>query len=556
MKYRWLLLLTILGLTLFLGACSNSMEGMDHDMPEMDNEKQPTDNQNEEVTSPENTLTSTVATEVITDNEFTIVAQERQHSLNKDESVLAWTFNGSVPGPQIRVTEGENVKVNLKNELTDPVTIHWHGLPVPNNMDGIPGVTMNAVQPGETFTYEFNASVPGTYWYHSHQDGVNQVDKGLYGSFIIEPKEGLDVDRDYTLVLDEWIGSNGMQMENEAEHDMDNMSSNESTDEDSDSSSMEGMDHSGMDMDDDSMEEMDHEEGDSSMGHDMSMYNIFTINGKSGDMIEPLQVKEGEKVRIRLVNAGFMSHKFHIHGQDIKVVSSDGQQISNPGTFRDQLIQVAPGERYDIEFIADKPGNWWIECHGEMEGTDGMKIQLQYEGYNGQQDAPNADESLPLFDLVNYGEKEQTVFTLDQAYDIEYTMDLNTEMDNSGMIYTINGKAYPKTEEIVVQEGDLVKVKLVNNSETDDHPMHLHGHFFQVLSKNGKPLDDAVIMKDTLNLKPGEEYEVAFKADNTGDWMFHCHDLHHASAGMVTKVTYEGFKPDFTPDPNANNQPE
>ena len=102
--------------------------------------------------------------------------------------MTAWTFNGSVPGPEIRVKEGENVKIKLKNELPEPVTIHWHGLPVPNNMDGIPGVTMNAVQPGKSFTYEFKATVPGTYWYHSHQNSADQVDKGLYGSLIVEKK--------------------------------------------------------------------------------------------------------------------------------------------------------------------------------------------------------------------------------------------------------------------------------------------------------------------------------------------------------------------------------
>jgi FtsP/CotA-like multicopper oxidase with cupredoxin domain len=108
----------------------------------------------------------------------------------------------------------------------------------------------------------------------------------------------------------------------------------------------------------------------------------------------------------------------------------------------------------------------------------------------------------------------------------------------------------------MVKEGDNVKVKLVNKSKSDDHPMHLHGQFFQVLSKNGKPLTESPVIKDTINLEPGEEYEIAFKADNPGNWLFHCHDLHHAAAGMVTQVNYEGFEPDFTPDPETNNKPE
>ena len=171
-------------------------------------------------------------------------------------------------------------------------------------------------------------------------------------------------------------------------------------------------------------------------------------------------------------------------------------------------------------------------------------------------DKPNQDENLPEFTYTNYGTPKDGGFTLDQKYDVEYTMNLNTETKDNELAYTINGKTFPDTESINVKEGDLVKVKIVNNSESDDHPMHLHGVFFQILSKNGKPLEGSPIIKDTVNLKPGDEYVIAFKADNPGNWLFHCHDLHHASAGMVTQVKYEGFKPDFTPDPEANNKPE
>lgn len=474
-------------------------------------------------------------------NQFEIVAKEASHLLTSDLSVPVWTFNGSVPGPQIRVKVGEDVKVKLVNELPDPVTIHWHGIPVPNNMDGIPGITMNAVQPGENFVYEFTAEDTGTYWYHSHQDGVNQVDKGLYGSFVVEDKTQEEIDRDYTLVLDEWMSNpDSMNMENEATE--------------SDSDNMEGMDHEGMDMESDMESESGNMEG---MDHDMSEYDIFTINGKSGASITPLPVTEGEKVRIRLVNAGFMSHSIHLHGHDFKVVSSDGQEITNPQTIRDQSISIAPGERYDIEFTADNPGDWLLECHGDMQGTDGMKIAIQYEDFDGATaDKSNNQEELETFDLAAYGEKEPGVLTLNQDYDVSYTMDLNTRMAEGGTEYTINEEVFPETENIKVNEGDLVKVKLVNNSMMDDHPMHLHGHFFQVLSKNGEPIQGSPILKDTLNLKPGEEYEVAFIADNPGNWLFHCHDLHHASAGMVTQVQYDGFTPDFIPNPEANNQPE
>ncbi len=535
MTKRLIQIFSLLLFILILGACSdsNSMNGMDHSNMDM-GEKQEQEGTADDTTT--KGLKQTVSTEKIEKNEFTLVAQERKHTLTEGKDITAWTFNGSVPGPEIRVQEGEDVKIILKNELKDPVTIHWHGIPVPNSMDGIPGVTMNAVQPGESFTYEFNASVPGTYWYHSHQDGVNQVDKGLYGSFIIEGKNDEKFDKDYTLVLDEWMSDKG------------SMPIDESTD----SGSMEGMDHSSMDT------KEEEKSDDADMGHDMSsMYDTFIINGKSGKDVTPLPVKEGDKVRLRLVNAGFMSHKIHIHGHDFKVIGTDGQEINNPTVIKDELISIAPGERYDIEFIANNPGNWYIESHDDMEVTQGMKALIQYKDFSGKAiDQPNEKENLPIFELTSYGISEKAEFSLEQKYDLEYTMDLDTVSDGMMEKYTINDQTYPDTDNLQVKDGDLVKVKLVNNSKNDDHPMHLHGHFFQVLSKNGKPVQGSPIIKDTLNLKPGEEYVVAFKADNPGNWMFHCHDLHHASAGMVTHVIYDGFKPDFTPDSNANNQPE
>ncbi|MEI5908485.1 multicopper oxidase family protein [Bacillus spongiae] len=447
-------------------------------------------------------------------NEFMIVANERKHTFTKNSSIEAWTFNGSVPGSQIRLKQGEEVKIHLKNELPDPITIHWHGITVNNNMDGIPGVTQNAVQPGDTYTYRFTPEDPGTYMYHTHQDGVNQMDKGLAGSLIVEPQEAEQLDRDYTLVLDEW-----------------NTNSDEKL-----GGMMEGM-----------MEGM--------MGN-MDAYDMYTINGKTGESIKPLEVKEGEKVRIRLVNVGFMSHAFHLHGHEYKIVAVDGQKINEPKAIENKLISVAPGERYDIEFTADNSGDWYLERHGNEEGTENMKIQIKYKNATVNEDRSNQQVALPHFDYTSYGEASDSPFALSQVYDVEYTMDLNTEMKNHEMAYTINGKTFPNTENIQVKEGEKVKVTLRNNSMMDDHPMHLHGHFFQIISKNGKLVEGSPIIKDTVNLTPGDEYVIAFEADNPGDWLFHCHDLHHASAGMVNMVKYDNFQPDFELDPNANNKPE
>jgi FtsP/CotA-like multicopper oxidase with cupredoxin domain len=522
-------------IALLLTGCVNAGG---HTMHGMDHANKTTDQKQEQV--PDQTGTTT-KTAVLTGKEFILTAKVSQQELAPGVTLPVWTFNNSVPGPVIRVKQGETVKITLRNELPEPVSIHWHGYPVPNAMDGVPGVTQNAVQPGQSFTYEFKATVPGTYWYHSHQDSVNQLDRGLYGALIVEPKDGPGVDRDYTLVLDEWMSA-GIHMSGG------NMPA----------SHMSGMDHDHMHMSgSDNGKSTGHGQTNSDHGgHDMNMYDLFTINGKSGSLVEKLPVRHGEKVRIRLINAGFLTHHIHLHGHEFKITAVDGQPLNNPGVLKDNVVAIAPGERYDIEFEANNPGQWFIEDHGDKEAVKGMKAVIAYEGSAGGADQPNEKAQLAAVDLSSYGQAGKMNFTLDQKYTLEYTMNLNTENKNGDTVYTINGKTFPETEPIKVKKGGTVKVRLVNNSKTDDHPMHLHGHFFQILSKNGKPLKGAPLIKDTLNLKPGEEYVVAFQANNKGDWMFHCHDLHHASAGMVTELKYTDYKTDFVPDPGAGNKPE
>ena len=528
-----LLLYFVLSLVLVvLAACSNSNSSMSgHDMSNMDMGDKNTTASNTPKNNDDSNLPLTTSIKELSGPTINLTAKEAVNQFDSQHKFTVWTFNGSVPGSLIRVKQGEKVTVNLKNELSEPVTIHWHGLPVPNSQDGIPGVTQNAVQPGKTFTYEFIATVPGTYWYHSHQDSVNQLDKGLYGALIVEGKNEEKADKDYTLVLDDWI------------------SSGETMDE------MDGM--SGMDMSSDNGNSSNHDMASMDMGDDMSMYDLYTINGKSGSSIEPLKVNEGDKVRIRLINAGYLSHNIHLHGHDFKVISTDGNPVNNPTIINNEIIRVAPGERYDIEFTANNPGDWYLESHDDDQtAAKNMVAKIQYEGSTKTTDKRNFKDSLPVLDITKYGEATKSNFTLSQKYNVEYTMELNTGMDKNGMVYTINGKTFPNTAPITVKKGDLVKVTLKNLSESADHPMHLHGHTFQVLSKNGQPLTGSPILKDTLNLKPGDEYEVAFIADNPGDWMFHCHDLHHASAGMVTELKYDGFAPAFKVDPNAGNKPE
>lgn len=546
----------VLSLTGCFNKNANTMSGMDHSTMDHSSMNQPS------TAAAGASAAITVKPTTIRQTEFTLTAQASNLEVEPGVKLPVWTFNNSVPGPEIRVKQGDKVKITLKNELPEPVAIHWHGLPVPFAVDGIPGMTQNAVQPGQSYTYEFTASAVGTYWYHSHQDSVNQIDRGLYGALIVEPKEDT-VTRDYTLMLDEWMSSEIGKTGYAA------------------ADGMSGMDHSMMNMNH-SMAGMastspaaaaDAHSGHSGSGgsaaapssagtsagtaHDMSMYDLLTINGKTGSGVENLPVKQGDHVRLRLINAGYKTHTLHLHGHEWKVTATDGQPVNQPQLLKDTLLAIAPGERYDIEFEANNPGQWYLEDHGSEPGVKGMKIKLAYEGSAESKDQPNdALTSLPVFSFTQYGRPAQAAFTLEQQYDVTYTMELGTGTKAGATVYTINGKTFPDTDPIRVKKGDKVLVKLVNRSEADLHPMHLHGHLFQVLSRNDKPLAGSPIVKDTLNLLPGEEYVVAFEADNPGDWMFHCHDLHHATAGMITELDYTDFTNTFTPDPNAGNKPE
>lgn len=503
MTKRMTVLIIVLGISI-LAACSQETTGTS------DKERSDEKNTSQEVVKvrSEDTANKKV-------NEINLTAQQSKWRLSPEKEITAWTYNGTVPGEQIRVTEGEVVKVNLKNELDEPVTIHWHGIPVPNTEDGIPGVTQDAVKPGDKYTYEFVANDPGTYWYHSHQNGVEQLDKGLYGTIIVESKEKADIDRDYTLVLDEWESEPGKGMD------------------------MGGMEYGNM------------------MEHDMSSYDIYTINGKTYKENEPLEVKKDEKVKLRFVNAGYTAHQIHIP-TDYRVTHLDGQKVNNPQVEEASILEIAPGERYDVEFVADGKGDFTIDSHDEMEASNNMKMDIVYINGNGIK--PHGTPSDKV-DITKLGEKSKAQFSLDDEFDIEYTMELGAEMDmdneEMGMAWTINGKAYPDVPPLKVDEGDKVKVTMTNNSMDDStHPMHLHGQFFQVLSKNGESVKGSPIMKDTLNVKPDETYEIAFLADNPGNWLFHCHDLHHASSGMTMLVKYNNFD-DFYKDTNkVDNTPE
>ena len=246
---------------------------------------------------------------------FELTTKAVQWPILDSVTVTAFTYNGTVPGPMIRVTEGDQVRFVVKNELPDPTTIHWHGIEVPNAMDGVPNVTQDPIQPGETFTYEFIAKPAGTFMYHSHFEGDIQVMAGLYAPFIIDPKE-LEVSPpavDKVLMISEWLQKDGQTFA---------------------AMPMQGMEP-----------------------------NFFTINGKSFPSTEEITVRKGERVRLRFIAIGQFVHPMHLHGVPFKIVATDGHPVPEAAQLTKDTVSVAPGERYDVEFVASETGQWMLHCH-------------------------------------------------------------------------------------------------------------------------------------------------------------------------------------------------
>jgi hypothetical protein len=228
------------------------------------------------------------------------------------QKIRAWGYNGTTPGPTIEATEGDRIRVILKNELPEPTSIHWHGIELPNDQDGATPETNRPILPGETFTYEFTLYQSGTFMYHSGYNVMKQDDYGLHGMLVVHPKKyENEIDRDIAIFLQQWRIRPGNK--------------------DPDLVSMD--------------------------------FNWFTFNGFAAPNIPMIKVKEGDRVRIRFANVIMMSHPIHIHGHTWWVVGTEGGPIPKSAQWPGNTISVSPGTTRDVEFIAWNPGLWRLHCH-------------------------------------------------------------------------------------------------------------------------------------------------------------------------------------------------
>jgi FtsP/CotA-like multicopper oxidase with cupredoxin domain len=276
-------------------------------------------------------------------HEFTLTASEFDWQLMDDTVVRAWGYNGQMPGPELRVREGDRVRVTLTNELPVPTTIHWHGINVPNAMDGVAGLNQAPVEPAASFVYDFVATPAGTRWYHAHTDPALQVPIGLYGSLIVEPRDRHETyDRDYTYVLAEWDA--------------------ELTPAVAAGTASRGP-------------------GDRTLRGGELGSDYFLMNGRMHGAVPPIVVKTGERVLIRLLNAGSLPHAFHTHGHSFTIVATDGNPVPAGARWTKDTLLIGPSERYDLALVADNPGVWMVHCHMEHHMANGMMTLIAYEGY-------------------------------------------------------------------------------------------------------------------------------------------------------------------------------
>ncbi|MEU5265891.1 multicopper oxidase family protein [Amycolatopsis sp. NPDC021455] len=408
----------------------------------------------------------------------------------------ALTFDGTSPGPELRVRRGRLIEVTLVNaDIAEGVTIHWHGIELPNAEDGVAGVTQDAVKPGGTHVYRFRPQQAGTFWYHSHQESNTQVAKGLFGALIVEP----DAPQDPPGTLDV-----------------------------------------------------------TAMAHVWD--KVATVNTTAADL---RQAKPGQRVRARLVNTDRRPVRFAVTGTPFKVDAVDGRPVHEPGEVTGKGLLVGGGGRNDVTFtMPDGPVTItaFVDARDRELADDKIAdpaIVFSPDGKAGAAKAETPDEDV---DLGAYGTPAPVPFTADSKFAVESTQYLDYMFFGfyDGALkttYSVNGKLFPDTPMLMVHEGDLVKVTFVNRS-IEDHPMHPHGHVMQVLSHDGKPVTGSPWWTDTLNVEPGGSYEVAFKADNPGVWMDHCHNFEHAAGGMTMHLAYYGVTEPFEAGRDTGNHPE
>ena len=396
---------------------------------------------------------------------------------------ILWTYNGQLPGPLIQARVGDRVIVHLENDLPEPTTIHWHGMRVPNEMDGTPR-TQDPVQPGETFTYDFIVEDAGTYWYHPHTITHVQVERGLYGVLVVHEAEPPDYDAERIVFMDDiYLTETGSVAP-------------------------------------------------FVMSHPVQMHgrfgNVLLHNGQvvAGD--EYIELQRGTIERWRVLNsANARTALLRVQGAEADVIGWDGGLI--PESYPADVLRVAPGERYDLEvrFDPGPGGSAALEMLvPQVVGQEVQLVPLTVTSLLATGHAPLPARTVEL--------PEITLPEVSPAAEPTMVLELDGANVGGTIQWWINGKTFEKSAPVDVPIGTVHTIDIVNKA-AQEHPFHIHGHFFRVISRNGvaEPYDG---WKDTVYVGANETVRLVLDFDNPGGWMAHCHILEHAALGMMSLI--------------------
>lgn len=419
-----------------------------------------------------------------------------------------WSF-GSVPAPTIRLTAGDTLRATVRNRLPAETSVHWHGLALRNDMDGVPGATQAPIGAGEDFRYEFVAAQPGTYWFHPHVGP--QLDRGLYGALIVDdPNEPLAYDDEWVVILDDWLdGVTGTPDEVLEEL----------------SGGMGGM------------------MGNGGMGGHMMMgarsdllggdagdvfYPHYLVNGRPPADPDTFTSAPGRRVRIRIINAGSdTAFRVALGGHRLTVTHSDGFPVNPVET---DAILIGMGERYDV-LVTLGDGAFPLVAAAEGKGETALAIVRTGSG-----ETPRVSATIPELtgSVLTAGalKADPSAVLPKRTVDRELTATLSGSM--MAYDWAINGRRFDPADPLAgalgVAQGERVRLRIENTTQMW-HPFHLHGHTYQHSGAGPR--------KDTSIVLPGRSLIVEFDADNPGLWAAHCHNIYHAEAGMMTLLGYQ-----------------
>ena len=448
-------------------------------------------------------------------------------------AVETWVYGEGVPGPVLRAEAGSLLRVRVDNALPVETSVHWHGLALRNDMDGVPGLTQEPIAAGGSFLYSFTAPDPGTYFYHPHT-GV-QLDRGLYGVLVVDdPREPGRYDAEWLVVLDDWVDGTGRTPDQVLQGLLDGAGPSRRPGRPGSSTSDRPMDHDAMmGAGEHGMTGMNGMAGMGGLGGMRSSmlgeagdvdHPHFLVNGRTPDAPVTLTGRPGQRIRVRIVNAGSdTAFRVVLGGHRMTVTHSDGFPVVPKAT--DALL-VGMGERYDVTVDL---GDGVFPLVAVAEGKGGRAFALVRTGAGRApgRDVRPAELARPALlgaGLVGADEVRLSSGTPDRRH----TLVLGGSM--RPYRWTINARAFPDTPALAVVQGERVRLRFENRSMMF-HPMHVHGHTFGLVRGGAR--------KDTVVVGPMRALEVDLDADNPGRWATHCHNIYHAEAGMMTTLGYQ-----------------